>query len=80
MNQKVVDINQKVVDINEDDIVSVMTSLAVPYETARDLIRDGINVDYIKTGLKNEIEQEVSNLKSNYTNIFSEMIKTEFES
>lgn len=80
MNQRVVDMNQKVVDINDDDITTVMSILCVPYDTAKELIRDGLNMQYLKTGLKDDIERETSQLRDEYVSRINEMIKTEFES
>lgn len=72
--------NQKVVDINNEDITTVMTILGVPYDTAKELIRDGLNMQYLRTGLKDDIERDTTQLRDEYVNRINEMIKTEFES
>jgi hypothetical protein len=76
----VADMNQKVVDINNEDITTVMTILGVPYDTAKELIRDGLNMQYLRTGLKDDIERDTTQLRDEYVNRINEMIKTEFES
>jgi len=80
MNQNVVDMTQNVVDINNEDITTVMTLLGVPYDTAKELIRDGLNMQYLRTGLKDDIERETTQLRDEYINRINEMIKIEFES
>jgi len=80
MNQNVVDMTQKMVDINNEDITTVMTLLGVPYDTAKELIRDGLNMQYLRTGLKDDIERETTQLRDEYINRINEMIKIEFES
>lgn len=61
--------------INEEDITAVMMSLSVPYNDAVDLIKNGLNVNYIKTGFKSEIEWELTKLTENYKTKFADIIK-----
>jgi hypothetical protein len=63
-----------------EDITTVMTLLGVPYDTAKELIRDGLNMQYLRTGLKDDIERETTQLRDEYINRINEMIKIEFES
>ena len=60
---------------NNDDIVAVMSALQVTYEDAVDLIKNGFNVEYIKTGFKREIESDVSMITNEYRKIFEEIAK-----
>ena len=60
---------------NNDDIVAVMSALQVTYEDAIDLIKNGFNVEYIKTGFKREIESDVSMITNEYRKIFEEIAK-----
>lgn len=53
-------------NINNDDITVVMNSLGVQYNEAVDLIKKGLNVNYIKTGFKNEINSDLTDLTSKY--------------
>ena len=62
-------------NINQEDITAVMVTLSVPYDDAVELIKNGINVNYIKTGFKAEINKEISKLTENYTVKFNDIIK-----
>lgn len=53
-------------NINNDDITVVMNSLGVSYNESVDLIKKGLNVNYIKTGFKNEINSDLTDLTSKY--------------
>ena len=53
-------------NINNEDITVVMYSLGVSYIEAIDLIKKGLNVNYIRTGFKNEINSELTDLTSKY--------------
>lgn len=61
--------------INQEDITAVMTALSVPYDDAVELLKNGINVNYIKTGFKAEINKDLSNITESYTAKFADIIK-----
>lgn len=61
--------------INNDDIITIMSIMRVSYDDAVNLIKKGLNVDYIKTGLKNEINVGIETLQTEFKNTFDEIIK-----
>jgi hypothetical protein len=62
-------------NINNEDITVVMYSLGVSYIEAIDLIKKGLNVNYIKTGFKNEINSELTDLTSKYKENIDSILK-----
>jgi len=62
-------------NINNEDITVVMNSLGVSYTEALDLIKKGLNVNYIKTGFKNEINSELADLTSKYKENIDSVLK-----
>ena len=61
--------------INNDDVIAIMTIMCVSYDDAVDLIKNGLNVDYVKTGLKNEIKSGIETLQTEFKNTFDNIIK-----
>lgn len=61
--------------INNDDVIAIMTIMCVPYDDAVDLIKNGLNVEYVKTGLKNEINSGIETLQTEFKNTFDNIIK-----
>jgi len=62
-------------NINNEDITVVMYSLGVSYIEAIDLIKKGLNVNYIRTGFKNEINSELTDLTSKYKENIDSILK-----
>ena len=62
-------------NINNEDITVVMYSLGVSYIEAIDLIKKGLNVNYIRTGFKNEINSELTDLTSKYKENIDSVLK-----
>ena len=52
-----------------------MTIMCVSYDDAVDLIKNGLNVEYVKTGLKNEINSGIETLQTEFKNTFDNIIK-----
>lgn len=67
--------NQKMVD---SDIHAVMVAFAIPYADAVDMIKNGINLEYIKTGFKSEIERDANSLMNEHRQKVSNIINEEF--
>lgn len=63
--------------INNDDVIAIMTIMCVPYDDAVDLIKKGLNIEYVKTGLKNEINSGIETLQTEFKNTFDDIIKNE---
>jgi hypothetical protein len=49
----------------------------VSYDDAVDLIKKGLNIEYVKTGLKNEINSGIETLQTEFKNTFDDIIKNE---
>lgn len=62
-------------NINNEDITVVMYSLGVSYIEAIDLIKKGLDVNYIRTGFKNEINSELTDLTSKYKENIDSILK-----
>ena len=58
-----------------DDIAVVMKSLGVSYIEATDLIKNGLNVHYIKTDFKNQLNSELSELTIKYKETIDNALK-----
>lgn len=60
----------------DDDISIIMRTLGVTHKDALELMKNGLNVHYIKTGLKDELNNEINDLttkvKSNVDAILKE--------
>jgi hypothetical protein len=63
--------------INNDDVIAIMTIMCVSYDDAVDLIKKGLNIEYVKTGLKNEINSGIETLQTEFKNTFDDIIKNE---
>ena len=61
--------------INNDDVIAIMTIMCVSYDDGVDLIKNGLNVEYVKTGLKNEINSGIETLQTEFKNTFDNIIK-----